>query len=72
MLHPLLEVRPVKKELVLVITTDKGLCGALNTNLLRETHPVRVRESRPLTSPSGARAAVSRTAPRRTILADFR
>src|ERR1700677_743963 len=34
--HPLLAVRPVKKELVLVITTDKGLCGALNTNLLRE------------------------------------
>jgi F-type H+-transporting ATPase subunit gamma len=26
----------VKRELVLVISTDKGLCGALNTNLLRE------------------------------------
>src|SRR5438132_12308542 len=37
--HPLLESRPVNKELVLVISTDKGLCGALNTNLLRElTH----------------------------------
>jgi len=36
-LHPLLEQRKdVKKELVLVITTDKGLCGALNNNLLRE------------------------------------
>src|SRR6476646_1569081 len=35
-LHPLLHVRPVKKELVLVISTDKGLAGALNTNLLRE------------------------------------
>jgi F-type H+-transporting ATPase subunit gamma len=35
-LNDLLEVRPVKKELVLVISTDKGLCGALNTNLLRE------------------------------------
>ncbi|MDB6173052.1 MAG: atpG [Chthoniobacteraceae bacterium] len=34
--HELLQVRPVKKELVLVISTDKGLCGALNTNLLRE------------------------------------
>jgi len=36
-LHPLLAHRAeVKKELVLVISTDKGLCGALNTNLLRE------------------------------------
>jgi F-type H+-transporting ATPase subunit gamma len=34
--HPLLESRPVNKELVVVISTDKGLCGALNTNLLRE------------------------------------
>lgn len=36
-LHPLLQEREsVKRELVLVIATDKGLCGALNTNLLRE------------------------------------
>ena len=35
-LHPLLEVRQVNRELVVVISTDKGLCGALNTNLLRE------------------------------------
>ena len=34
--HPLLETRPVKKSLVLLVTTDKGLCGALNTNILRE------------------------------------
>lgn len=34
--HPLMEVRPVKKRAVIVISTDKGLCGALNTNLLRE------------------------------------
>src|SRR5437016_13123683 len=35
-LHPLLHVRPLKKELVLIISTDKGLAGALNTNLFRE------------------------------------
>jgi F-type H+-transporting ATPase subunit gamma len=34
--HPLLEQREVKNELVIVISTDKGLCGPLNTNLLRE------------------------------------
>src|SRR6476619_613735 len=34
--HPLLTRRPdVKRVGVLVITTDKGLCGGLNTNLLR-------------------------------------
>ena len=38
--HPLLEVRPVKAELVIIISTDKGLCGALNTNLLREVNQV--------------------------------
>ncbi|HEY6969441.1 MAG TPA: ATP synthase F1 subunit gamma [Candidatus Angelobacter sp.] len=33
--HPLLEVRPVRKRAVILIATDKGLCGALNTNLFR-------------------------------------
>src|SRR5204863_8961691 len=35
-LHPLLEIRDVKKALVLIISTDKGLPGALNTNLFRK------------------------------------
>jgi len=35
-LHPLLERREVKHELVIVLSTDKGLCGGLNTNLFRE------------------------------------
>lgn len=34
--HPLLDRREVKKELVLLFSTDKGLCGGLNTNLFRE------------------------------------
>src|SRR6202008_4804464 len=34
--HPLLAKREVKKELVIIVSTDKGLCGALNTNLLPE------------------------------------
>ena len=33
--HPFLEVRDGPRELVLVISTDKGLCGAINTNLAR-------------------------------------
>jgi F-type H+-transporting ATPase subunit gamma len=34
--HPLFEVRPVKTRGVVVISSDKGLAGALNSNLLRE------------------------------------
>ncbi|MDB4820693.1 F0F1 ATP synthase subunit gamma, partial [Akkermansiaceae bacterium] len=31
--HPLLEKREGSKELMLVISTNRGLCGGLNTNL---------------------------------------
>src|SRR5437667_2169243 len=34
--HPLLEVREVKKRGLIVVSSDKGLAGALNSNLLRE------------------------------------
>ncbi len=34
--HPLMEKRPVAKRAVIIVSTDKGLCGALNGNLLRE------------------------------------
>jgi len=33
--HPLLQVRAVRKRAVILVGTDKGLCGALNTNLFR-------------------------------------
>jgi F-type H+-transporting ATPase subunit gamma len=35
--HPLMEEREVRKRTVIVVSTDKGLCGALNSNLFRET-----------------------------------
>jgi F-type H+-transporting ATPase subunit gamma len=34
--HPLMAERDVKKRAIIVVSTDKGLCGALNSNLLRE------------------------------------
>jgi len=34
--HPLLERRDGNRELVLVVSTDKGLCGPINTNLARK------------------------------------
>ncbi len=33
--HPLLAVRPVGKILLVLVTADKGLCGAFNANLIR-------------------------------------
>jgi len=33
--HALLEVRPEQRILLVVITADRGLCGAFNTNILR-------------------------------------
>jgi F-type H+-transporting ATPase subunit gamma len=36
--HPLFEVRPVKNRLYVVITSDKGLCGSYNLNVLKLAH----------------------------------
>ena len=33
--HPLLEVREIRKRAVILVAADKGLCGALNSNLFR-------------------------------------
>src|SRR5512143_2530441 len=33
--HPLFEVREVRKRGVILVAADKGLCGALNSNVLR-------------------------------------
>jgi F-type H+-transporting ATPase subunit gamma len=33
--HPLLEAREIRKRAVILVGTDKGLCGSLNTNLFR-------------------------------------
>jgi len=34
--HPLMQSRPVKKRAVILVSTDRGLCGGLNGNLFRE------------------------------------
>jgi F-type H+-transporting ATPase subunit gamma len=35
--HPFMEAREIKRIGVIVVTSDRGLCGGLNSNLLRET-----------------------------------
>jgi F-type H+-transporting ATPase subunit gamma len=36
--HPLLATRPVKKSLLLVLTSNRGLCGGYNGSVLREAN----------------------------------
>ena len=49
--HPLLAVRPtVKKVLVLVITSNRGLCGGYNGGIIREA-AARIRELRAAETP---------------------
>src|ERR1051325_8193946 len=33
--HPLLERREIRRIMVVIVTGDRGLCGAFNTNILR-------------------------------------
>ncbi|MEA3187778.1 MAG: F-type H+-transporting ATPase subunit gamma [Chthoniobacter sp.] len=68
-LSEFLEVRPVKKELVLIISTDKGLCGALNTNLLREVSQFDATKTVFVAAGRKAAQFVART--KRQLLADF-
>jgi F-type H+-transporting ATPase subunit gamma len=68
-LHPLLQVREMKKELVVVLSTDKGLAGALNTNLFREVSKFDDAKTDYVTSGTKARQFVVRT--RRQLVADF-
>src|SRR5213079_1454298 len=69
MLHPLLHIRPVKKELVVVISTDKGLAGALNTNLFREAANFDSSKTAFVVTGKKARQYIART--KRDLLADF-
>ena len=67
--HPLLEQRPVKKSLVLLITSDKGLCGGLNTNVLREA--ALLDSSSTLFVSSGKKGAAFLARTGRSLIADF-
>lgn len=68
-LHPLLERREVHNELVVVFSTDKGLCGGLNTNLFREVLQFDKSRTQFVTVGRKASQFLSRTG--RKILADF-
>jgi F-type H+-transporting ATPase subunit gamma len=67
--HPILEQRPVNKVGVIVVSTDKGLCGALNSNLLREAAKFDKSNTIYITAGRKASQFVART--RRQLAAEF-
>src|SRR6476646_4642133 len=67
--HPLLEVREVKRRGLLIVSTDKGLCGGLNTNLLREAAKFDKATTAHITAGRKASQFVART--KRERVADF-
>jgi F-type H+-transporting ATPase subunit gamma len=67
--HPFLEEREVKKRGILVISTDRGLCGALNANLFREVAKLDRKNTAFVSIGRKARQFLSRTD--RNLLADF-
>jgi F-type H+-transporting ATPase subunit gamma len=66
--HPLLEKREVKKRCVIVISTDKGLCGGLNSSLMREAAKF-APDTAFITAGRKASQFIART--KRTLLAEF-
>jgi F-type H+-transporting ATPase subunit gamma len=67
--HPLLEVRPVTKRAVILIAADKGLCGALNSNLFRLAAQFDPAATVFITA--GRKAAQFVAATRRQLIAEF-
>ena len=48
--HPLLARRTTGRKRLVIITADKGLCGAFNSNILRASLALPAREQGPSTS----------------------
>src|SRR5215470_464537 len=67
--HPLLAVREVRKRCVIVVSTDKGLCGGLNSNLLREAAKFDKDTTTFVTAGRKASQFIART--RRKLAAEF-
>jgi F-type H+-transporting ATPase subunit gamma len=67
--HPLMERREVRKRALIVVSTDKGLCGALNSNLLREAAKLDTSNTVFVTVGRKASQFIART--RRQLAAEF-
>jgi len=67
--HPLLEVREVRKRAIVLIGADKGLCGALNGNLFRLAAEFDTQSTVFITAGRRAAQFVARTG--RQLVAEF-
>ena len=67
--HPLMEKREGNKACVIVVGTDKGLCGALNSNLMREAAKFDKTSTVYITAGRKASQFIART--KRNLAAEF-
>jgi F-type H+-transporting ATPase subunit gamma len=67
--HPLMEIRAVKKRAVIVVSSDRGLCGGLNSNLFREAGKLDKNTTIFVTAGRKASQFVART--KRQLAAEF-
>jgi F-type H+-transporting ATPase subunit gamma len=67
--HPLMQSRPVAKRAVILVSTDRGLCGGLNSNLFREAMKLDKNTTVFVTAGKKAAQFVSRT--KRNLVAEF-
>src|SRR5260221_8236261 len=67
--HPLLETRDVRRRAIILVGSDKGLCGALNSNLFRVAGRFDPHTTRFITAGRKAAQFVART--RRELVAEF-
>jgi F-type H+-transporting ATPase subunit gamma len=67
--HPLQEIREVRKRAIVLVAADKGLCGALNTNVFRVASNFDPQSTIFITAGRKASQFVART--RRQLAAEF-
>jgi F-type H+-transporting ATPase subunit gamma len=67
--HPLLEAREIRKRAVILFSTDKGLCGALNSNVFRLAAPFDPATTVFITAGKQAAQFIART--HRQLVAEF-
>ena len=67
--HPLMQKREVRKRAVILVSTDRGLCGALNGNLFREAAKLDPKSTVFITAGRKGSQFIART--KRPLLAEF-
>jgi F-type H+-transporting ATPase subunit gamma len=67
--HSLMQSRPVVKRAVILVSTDRGLCGGLNSNLFREATKLDKNTTIFITAGKKAAQFISRT--KRNLAAEF-